>query len=130
VALLRASGEALGNQVDLEALQAGSNVAAGAELVAFATAAVRDHERLDAARGALRAAVGDAALVEAAATVAVFEGLNRIADATGIQLDDNLAADTADVRGGLGIEGFSVTEGKVPEAGGNSRSSSVKHMFS
>ena len=110
-------------------VEAGAGVAGGAELVAFTTAAVTHAADLDTAREALRSAVGDAGLVEAAGTVAAFEGLNRIADATGIQLDDNLAADSVDFRAELGIEDFSVTDGKVRTASEAARAESVLHLF-
>lgn len=104
-------------------------MAAGPELVRFATAAVTDLDDLGGAREALRSVVGDAGLVEAAATVAAFEGLNRIADATGIQLDDSLAADTADFRGKLGIDDFAVADGKVPPTEVSGRALSVIGLF-
>ncbi len=110
-------------------MAAGAGVDAGAELVHFTTAAVGDDDDLAAARDALRSAVGDAGLVEAAGTIAAFEGLNRIADATGIQLDDNLAADTADVRDALGIDDFAVTDGKVRSESAPSRAESVLDLF-
>lgn len=129
MALLRASGEAHTGDVDALSMAQGANVAAGPELVRFATAALTDHDDLAEAREGLSSAVGDAGLVEAAGTVAAFEGLNRIADATGIQLDDNLAADTADVRADLGIDAFSTTDGKVRSTTDPSRATGVMEMF-
>ena len=76
-----------------------------AELLAFADAAVRG-PGLDAARAALVAALGEAAMVDAAAVIAVFDGITRIADATGIPLEEYKAKDSADWRGPLGIDGF------------------------
>ncbi len=130
MALLRVSGEALGAGIDAQAVADGAGAEAGGALVAFATAAVERGPSLVSARAALREAVGDDALVEAAATVSVFEGLNRIADATGIQLDESLAADTAELRMTLGIDGYAVTEGKVNQAGGTERrAESVLGLF-
>jgi len=129
VALLRASGEAHDGDVDALEMAAGAGVEAGPALVRFTTEAVTGGADLAAARAELRAAVGDAGLAEAAGTVAAFEGLNRIADATGIQLDDNLAADTADVRGALGIDDFSVTDGKVRATSSPNRADSVLDLF-
>ena len=57
----------------------------------FAESAVRNDSDLDFARSNLESAIGTSGVVEAAATVSAFEGLNRIADATGIQLDSGLA---------------------------------------
>jgi hypothetical protein len=129
VALLRASGEASTGDVDALSMEQGANVASGPQLVRFATAALTDVDDLTDARAALLAAVGDAGVVEAAGTIAAFEGLNRIADATGIQLDDNLAADTADVRGDLGIDDFSTTDGKLRTATNAARATSVMDLF-
>ena len=129
MALLRASGEAHDGDVDALEMAAGAGVEAGSALVRFTTEVVTGGADLVAARAELRAAVGDAGLAEAAGTVAVFEGLNRIADATGIQLDDNLAADTVDVRGVLGIDDFSVTDGKVRSTSTPNRADSVLDLF-
>lgn len=55
------------------------------ELAEFAEAvALRDSPRTEAARKRLRAALGAAAFVDAAAVVAAFHGFVRIADAIGI----------------------------------------------
>lgn len=72
----------------------------------FAAAAHADAADLDAARAELLAAVGSEGLTEAAATVAIFNGLVRVADGTGIQLDDGVLADSADYRDRLGLNGF------------------------
>lgn len=63
-------------------------------------------EGLDAARRELRAAVGDDGFIEAAATVSAFEGLNRIADGTGIELDLGLDAASRELRAEMGLEQF------------------------
>lgn len=82
----------------------------GAELLAFATAAHGapgpDDPPLIAARDRLRAVVGDAGLAEAAGTVAAFNGLVRVADGTGIQLDAGVLHDSADFRAELGVDRF------------------------
>ena len=123
------SGEAQSAEIDAIEVERGAGVPAGRELVRFATASLGDRADLAAARAALRDVVGDAGLVEAAGTVAVFEGLNRIADATGIQLDDNLAADTADFRGQLGIDDYSVADGKIRDVGKAERASGIMELF-
>ena len=109
---------------------AGTPTPAGPELRAFAAAAVTRSEDLPAARDVLRALVGDAGLVEAAATVSVFEGLNRIADATGIQLDDGLDADTSDFRADLGIANYAGAESTGDRAIAHVRSPDVAGLFS
>lgn len=62
--------------------------------------------RLDEARSALTAIAGDAAMAEAAATIAIFSGLVRVADGTGIQLDGGLFAYSAADRARLGIDKY------------------------
>jgi hypothetical protein len=46
----------------------------------------------------------EAAMIDAAAVIAGFNGITRIADATGIPLEDAKAADTASWRITLGID--------------------------
>ena len=77
-----------------------------AELLAFANAVHTGGPDLDTTRQALRDVVGDDGLVEAAATIAVFNGLVRVADGTGIRLDDGLNAYSSNDRAALGIDAF------------------------
>jgi hypothetical protein len=103
--LLRASSEAIGEQVDAEAVVDGATdpgIAHGAALAAYATAADAG-VGLTEATDALRAAIGDDGWVEAAMTVAVFNGLVRTADASGIPLDAGVVSATADDRDHLGL---------------------------
>jgi hypothetical protein len=111
--LLRASGEKQGREIDAGAVTAGceqaaaSGVTHAAELLAFADACVaEDDAALAQAREALLAAVGPAALVDAAAVVSNFERMVRVADGTGIPLDAPIAALTAEMRRELGIDRF------------------------
>lgn len=76
-------------------------VAGGATLVAFAEAAHRG-ENVSEFRGEL----GEEAFVHAAATVAIFNGLVRTADATGIPLDAGTQALTVASRSELGLNKF------------------------
>jgi len=99
--------------VDLGALTGGaergaaSGVPQGGQLVAFAEATVGDDDAaLARTREALIAALGPAALVDAAAVTSNFERMVRIADATGIPLDAPLAALSIDVRRDLGIDAY------------------------
>ena len=78
----------------------------GVALLRFATAAQTESDDLDDARAGLMAAVGENGVLEAAATVAVFNGLVRVADGTGIQLDDGVLADSADYRDRLGVNTY------------------------
>lgn len=78
----------------------------GNALREFAEAATRGSAALAATRQALIDAVGPEAFVEAAATVGVFNGLVRIADATGVPLDDRIRAATGKFREELGLNEF------------------------
>jgi hypothetical protein len=49
------------------------------------------------------AALGEAAMVDAAAVIAGFDGITRIADATGIPIEPAKAEQTADFRRALGL---------------------------
>jgi len=82
-------------------------------LIEFAEAAVgADSPRLDAARAAVIEAMGGAALSDAAGVAALFNAIDRVADSTGIPLEEEKAELTADMRDQLGINEF----GAVPEA--------------
>jgi hypothetical protein len=76
----------------------------GAELVAFAEAVVGDGDDLAGARAELLERIGPDGLVDAAAVVAGFDATDRIADATGTQLDDYLERGTVELRAELGID--------------------------
>ena len=106
--LLRASSEAIGQQAELEGTlgQGDGGVPGGAQLIRFAEAATLGSEDLDDARRELIAALGPEAFVEAAATVGIFNGLVRVADATGIPLDDGTLDDSLDFRATLGLDEF------------------------
>ena len=84
---------------------ADSGVEGGAELLAFAEAVVRG-EPADPRRAALVAVVGPDGAGQAAATVAAFSGLVRVADGTGIPIDDGLASASAEIRDQLGLGSF------------------------
>lgn len=56
-----------------------------------------------AARDALRRTLGEGALVDAAAVVASFNAVVKIADGTGIPIEDAKAAATTDLRRELGL---------------------------
>lgn len=74
-------------------------------LLAFGEAVLGDDDaRLNAARERLQVAMGPAALVDAAAIVASFNAVVKIADGSGIPLEDFKAAATADLREALGLD--------------------------
>ena len=74
-------------------------------LRAFA-AAVAGIDGIDDARSALGSRLDDPALVEAAAVVAVFHGFVRVADGTGLPVDELVMATSGDLRAELGIDAF------------------------
>lgn len=76
-------------------------------LIEFAEAVLRgDETRQNRARTALYRALGAAALVDAAAIVASFNAVVKIADGSGIPLEEEKAAATEDLRAALGLEQF------------------------
>ena len=97
---------------------AASGIPHGDLLVAFAEAVTLANEPAAAqARIALQAAMGDDALVDAAGIVGMFNGLDRVADATGAPLEDWKAADTAEMRAALKIDDFAATKAKLEADG-------------
>lgn len=58
------------------------------------------------ARRAVREALGDAAFVDACATVASFNAVVKLADGTGIPLEEAKEAATRDIRAALAIDDF------------------------
>jgi hypothetical protein len=119
--LLRESSKAKGESFDLSLIvgkPGDGNIPHGALLVAFAEAVLGvDDERLADTQSRIRAAIGDVALVDAAAIVATFNAIDRVADATGIQIEDAKAQATADVRAVLGINAFAESRGQVADPG-------------
>jgi len=83
-----------------------------AELVEFAEAMLLgDAPRQASARSAIHEALGPAALVDAAALVASFSAVVKIADATGIPLEDYKEEATRELRTQLGLERFNRNAG-------------------
>lgn len=117
--MLRESSKAKGENYDLTLLTgtAGDgNIPHGALLVSFAEAVLgSDEARLAAVRSEIRARLGDAALTDAAAIVATFNAIDRVADSTGIPIEDGKAAATADFRAALGINAFAANRGEVAD---------------
>ncbi len=101
------SGRDTGNEYDLTAVTGGGDAALpnGGILNAFVEAVVaRDMPSVAAARAALVDTMGEAAMVDAAATIAAFNAYPRAADATGIPLEDAKRDMTADLRRELGLD--------------------------
>lgn len=104
------SGEANGLTVDLQAavdrdFVGDVGVPASSSLLAF-TNAVELGGDIEGTRAALEAEIGAEATMQAAATNAVFNGLVRVADGTGIQLDDGVFTVSAEARELLGINQY------------------------
>src|SRR5438105_14755643 len=79
----------------------------GARLVAFTEAVMRGNDQeIEHERRALRPLVGDQAFVDVAAVIGSFNVVDRVADATGIPLDEALDAPSADLRRDLGLGRF------------------------
>ena len=76
--------------------------------------------------------MGSAGLVEACLTVSAFNGLTRVADATGIALDGGTMAATTDVRAELGLNdmaGARNTGDAVFAGGAPQLPASVRDLF-
>jgi hypothetical protein len=107
--LLRASGAATGLTAEVAPIveQAGdTGVPHGRALIGLTEAVCRRSLDVAAARAAVLAAVGPAGLVEAAATVGIFNGLVRVADGCGIPLDDGTLSVSAEDRAALGLDRY------------------------
>ena len=105
------SSEANGLAVDLEGALDPEHVGdvgipAGPELLAFTNAVELGRGDINETRRALAAVIGDQGAIEAAAIIAIFNGLVRVADGTGIQLDDGVFNASVSERDSLHINGF------------------------
>ena len=91
------------------AVESNAGVPHGRLLVEFAEAVLGEEEAaLTRARAALSEAIGPPGLVDAAGVVGLFNAIDRVADATGIPLEAEKAAASADFRAVLGIDRFDV----------------------
>ena len=127
--LLRASSKAIGAAADLEgAIGTGDGALPnGALLLRFSEAATRASDDLGAARSQLIAAIGAEAFVEAAATVGIFNALVRVADATGIPLDDSTRDASVQLRSQLGLNAFGSSRNTHLEAEPGSADEALRH---
>jgi hypothetical protein len=109
MALLRGSGRHSGTDYRLDGIVDGegaSGVPHEAVLLTFADAAIVDLARLDGARDAVLQAVGGDAMIDAAAVIAGFDAITRVADGSGIPLEPPKAEATAEWRARLGIDAY------------------------
>lgn len=111
--MLRVSSQTTNDSYDLSAILRGashgdgSGVPHGAELLRFADAVVeRDANDIAAARDQVTEVAGQAAMVDAAGVIANFHRMTRIADGTGIALDQRMLEASVDLRSDLGIDRF------------------------
>ena len=81
-------------------------MAAETALLAFADAVIEGRTELDGARDAVVDCLGEAAMVDAAAVIAGFDAITRVADGSGIPLEPEKAEATAGWRSHLGIDDF------------------------
>ncbi len=84
----------------------GSGVGHEQALLAFADAAVGATKQLAAARSAVLRELGEAAMLDAAAVIGGFDAITRVADGTGIPLEEAKAEATAEWRAELRIDDF------------------------
>ena len=103
------SGNHTGTEYDLSLIMDGSvqesGLPYGKILNEFVEAIMdRDKARIAAARTTILETLGEAAMVDAAATIAAFNAYTRMADATGIPLETPKAEATVELRQELGVE--------------------------
>ena len=101
----------------LEGDGAATGVPHGAALIAYGEAMLRgDVQRRAGARDVIYRQLGAAALVDAAAIVASFNAVVKLADGSGIPLEDFKAKATLDLREQLGLEKLNGGVGSVAPA--------------
>ena len=131
--LLRESGKASGEVVELAATVGrggDGGVPHGEAIVGFGEEVTRGTDDVSRARTLLIQEVGPAGFVEACAIVGIFNGLVRIADASGIPLDDGTLAASRDFRGELGLEVFpSAANTPLDQSGSAPDSGDVAKLF-
>lgn len=108
--MLRASIAHRGQEGGVDAITGETGAAplpGGQALVEFADAVVAgDALSIQATRDRVRSELGDEAAVDAAAVIANFQRMVRIADGTGIPLDPPMMVMTEKIRDDLGINAF------------------------
>lgn len=113
--LLRVSGQLSGEDLDLRSVTISNmgerGVIHGQILIDFAEAVIdEENKSLARRRDPVIKRLGGEAMIDAAAVIAIFNAIDRVADATGITLDDIMAVATEDMRAELGINSFASAE--------------------
>jgi hypothetical protein len=112
--LLRASGQFENGNYDVNSVTSDDidpGVPHGEWLRALTEAAIRgDWLQLGNIRPQAEAAMGEQQTLDALTVAAAFNGITRVADATGIPLDQNTADTTVEMREETGIQRFEYTE--------------------
>jgi len=108
--MLSWSAETTNRTVDLEAIASDDvspGLPGGEELLAFTSATVsREPDRIVTTRDTLVAAVGPAAMVDAAAVIGNFEMMNRIADGVGMPVGRGTRTRMEPMITSLGLDRF------------------------
>ena len=89
-----------------------AGVAYGAELIAYSDAVVARSSEVAETRDVVQKSLGEEGVVDAAAVIANFQRMVRIADGTGISIDGPLDLLSADFRQEIGINEFSSAKGR------------------
>lgn len=112
--LLRASGERDDRAYALSAVTSGqgdSGVPDSDTIRALTEATVANRrDELAGLRESAAAVLGEQAMVDVLTVAAAFNGITRVADATGIPLDDNVVPATEELRAAVGIDRFDYHE--------------------
>jgi hypothetical protein len=107
--MLRASTEVTSVPLDARAITDPSVdplLPAGAVLLRFVEAVIRDGADLNEARAGVHESLGATGLVDAAGVIGNFEMMNRIADATGMPVGKGTLKRTEEWRAHLGLNRF------------------------
>ncbi len=111
---LRGSGEQEGRDYDLAVITSDTGdggVEKGDVLRALTEAAIRSEwDLLDQLRADAFTTLGEQQTVDALTVAAAFNGITRVADSTGIPLDDAMAEATTSIRTAAGIDQYAYAE--------------------
>jgi len=94
------------DEIDADRISAGAGVSHGELLVRFVNASFESEGVLGPVRDECIQTLGWAATVDAAAVIANFHMMTRIADGTGTPLDEGSKEMSTDLREAIGVNGF------------------------